>query len=378
MTAWESLDDAYMCPWSVADKWRSRGGRVVGVLGNDLPCEVVAAGGLLPIRLSPVRLDPDGERHADAVPEGLTAQLTPATSLVLGALMTGALGWIDALAIGRDSETHTDLFYAIRELARTGQGAQFPPFVFCDHLRLARGQNREYNRLRIREFGATVAEWAPRAIDQDSLVDAIKDRTTISERLRVLDDLRTERPTQVSGTQMLVATGAAQSLPAVDAIALLTAANAEAGPQTEPRLRVLVTGSGQDDTRIYRAIEQAGAIVVAEDHEWGPDVHWTCPDSADPWDALADRYSGGHHGAARSGLSERAAQTVAAASASEADGVLQIIFDHDEAAPWELPGLRTALGSGTPIRQVRLRYGDESIDALVEAVSVLASEVQHV
>jgi benzoyl-CoA reductase/2-hydroxyglutaryl-CoA dehydratase subunit BcrC/BadD/HgdB len=378
MTAWKSLDDAYTCPWLVADEWRSRGGRVVGVLGNDLPREVVAAGGLLPIRLSPVRLDPEGQQHADVVPEGLAAQLTPATSLVLGALMTGALGWIDALAIGRDSETHADLFYAIRELVRTGQGAQFPPFAFCDHLRLARSQSREYNRLRIREFGATVAEWALRAIDQESLVDAIKDRTMISERLRVLNDSRTQRPAHVSGSQMLVATGAAQSLAAIDAVAFLTAAKAEAAPQMEPRLRVLVTGSGQDDARIYRAIEQAGAIVVAEDHEWGPDLYWKLPDSADPWDALADRYSGGHHGATRSGLMERTTQTAAAASASEPDGVLQIAFDHDEASRWELPGLRRALGPEIPVVQVRLRYGDERSDALLEGVSALTAEVQHV
>jgi benzoyl-CoA reductase/2-hydroxyglutaryl-CoA dehydratase subunit BcrC/BadD/HgdB len=378
MTAWESLHDAYMRPWLIADEWRRLGGRVVGVLGNDLPREVVAAGGLLPVRLSPVRLDRGGKHHADAVPEGLAAQLTPPTSLVLGALMTGELDWIDALAIGRDSETHADLFYVIRELVRTGEGAGFPPFVFCDHLRLARRQNREYNRLRIREFATTISEWAPRTIDADSLFAAIGDRIAVSERLSALNDLRTRRPSEVSGSQMLVATGAAQAMPALDATGLLATAESEREHEPESLLRILVTGSGQDDLWVYRALEQSGATVVAEDHEWGPDLHWEIADSPDPWDALADRYLSNGHGAARSGLWERTARTAAAARTYEADGVLQIVFDHDEAAPWELPGLRTALGSGTPVVQVRLRYGEENTDALVEAVSVLASEVQHV
>ena len=105
--AWAAaLRDACERPAAVAAAWRAGGGQVVGLLGWSAPRELVAAAGLLPVRLSPDRIaGPDGvPGSADA---GFGRELTPGTARLAAALLSGALGWIDFLLIGRDCEAHT-------------------------------------------------------------------------------------------------------------------------------------------------------------------------------------------------------------------------------------------------------------------------------
>ncbi len=371
ITAWGTIENAYRRPWSVADEWRANGGQVVGVLGHDLPVEIVTAAGLLPIRLSPLRLDRAGGEHADAVPPDLAAQLTASTILVLGALLSGVLDWVDAIAIGRDSEAHTNLFYAMRELTRMGEGQGFPPFAFCDLLRMPSRHAARYNRIRVREFADVVAGWGPQRIDAQSLSAAIEERTGVGQHLRDLNSCRTGIPATVSGSQMLMAAAAAQILPASSASELLAKASGEAiAPRTE-RLRVFVTGSGQDDVWTYDVLERADATVVGEDHEWSDDGRETVLVTTDPWDGLVDHYHLGRHGSARSGLKERTLTTAYGAHVTEADGVLQIVFEHDESPPWESPELRAVLGTDIAMETVTLRYGEHDEMALRAALELL-------
>jgi benzoyl-CoA reductase/2-hydroxyglutaryl-CoA dehydratase subunit BcrC/BadD/HgdB len=377
-TAWATLEDAYLRPWSVAEEWRASGGRVVGVLGHDLPREIIAAGGLLPIRLSPLRLCRGGNRYDEMVPEDLAAHLAPGPILVLGALLCGALNWIDALAIGRDSESHTSLFYSMRELTRIGEGHMFPPFAFCDLLRTPSRHSARYNRVRGREFAETVGAWATQQITTDSLRSAAADSVALAECLRTLDSDRRYTSGVVSGTQMLIAAGASETLPASLAVELLTKARIQPTMSDTQRLRLFITGSGQDDPWTYDAIERADVLIVGEDHEWGDDGRDPPLITSDPWDGLIDHYHLGRHGSARSGLKERTEETVRQARACGADAVLQIVFEHDDSSPWEIPALRVALGSELPFLTVTLSYGVHDESALLKALDVLRTASAHV
>jgi benzoyl-CoA reductase/2-hydroxyglutaryl-CoA dehydratase subunit BcrC/BadD/HgdB len=374
------LRDAYLRPAVASDAWRADGGRVTGLLGWSAPRELVAAAGMLPVRLSPRRLARDGAPVDCAATAGLTRELPPGLARVVAALLTGALDWVDALLIGRDSEAHTKLFYVLRELRRSGAAPGLPPVAFFDLLRLPARTSARYNRLRAAELAETLAGWGGQRVTPASLAVAVSESAATAAALRALSALRTAAVPRVAGSDALAAAGAAQVLPGPQFRAQLRpqlAANAEsAGPAAAPPLaRVFLTGSGQDDLSVYETLEQQGLAVVGEDHEWGDDGSEVPETTPDPVDGVVDRYHYAHGGAARAGLRERVAQTVGRVRRARPDAVLHLVNDHDEAAGWELPAVRDLLAAGGPrVLRVRLRDGDDRAP-LREAAARLLQEV---
>jgi hypothetical protein len=162
------LQDAYAAPWVVADRWREDGGRVIGLVGNFAPRELVLGAGMLPIRLDADRLGRgESAGHQDDVVvaglsllRGLAGELPPPQLAVVEALISRELDWLDGVLIGRDSEAHTKLFYLLREMTADPEFSTFiPPFAFSDVLRLPARTSAVYNRRRLRELRRAVAGW---------------------------------------------------------------------------------------------------------------------------------------------------------------------------------------------------------------------------
>lgn len=205
------LSAAYHSPQSVAVRWRSCGGRVVGIFGGSAPRELVSAAGMLPIPLEPERLG-----WVENVPDGLSGELSVGAAALLGALLSGALDWLDALLIGRDSEAHTKLFYVIREMAADPEFApMIPPFAFSDVLRLPLRTSAVYNRIRLRQLVEAVSAWAEAQPDAMALRAAVTADARTKRQLRELRDL--QRRGLVTARDMLIAVRGAQVLPSADA-----------------------------------------------------------------------------------------------------------------------------------------------------------------
>jgi benzoyl-CoA reductase/2-hydroxyglutaryl-CoA dehydratase subunit BcrC/BadD/HgdB len=406
-------------PAAAAAAWQAGGGLVVGMLGWSAPRELVTAAGLLPVRLSPDRLagpdsggapEPAGADGLDRVAAGLGRELTPGTARIAAALVSGALGWIDFLVIGRDREDYTKLFYLLRELRRSGAAPGLLPVAFFDLLRLPSRTSARYNRQRAAELTAVLAGWAGRPVTPADLASAVEATKVIADSFGAIQTLRTHRPhPAITGSDALAAAIAARVLPAdrlrplLDAVlaagtspavgpalaagtalpagpvlaagAALAADAADpadrpvlgsgmsrAGAHDIPEIstygsagRVFLAGSAVDDLTAYEALEALGLAVVGEDHEWGDDGSEYPRVTRDPLDGIVDRYHFAHGGAARAGLRDRVAHTVDRVRAADADGVLYLLGAHDEAAGWELPVLRDRLGAGLPLVPVRLR-----------------------
>ncbi|HXQ18815.1 MAG TPA: 2-hydroxyacyl-CoA dehydratase family protein [Acidimicrobiales bacterium] len=343
---------AYRHPDAVAREWREGGGRVVGVLGHDVPRELVLAAGLLPIRLAPARLL---SNDAPVVGGDSPLQLTPDCQAFLDALLAGALGWIDALVIGRDSESHTKLFYGLRELLAMGEAPRLD-LCFYDLVRLPTEASARYNRVRTRQFAEVLATWSGAAPWQDAMRASVAASNATTTLLEELADLRRARPAGLGGVDALLLDGAAMTLAPGATQDLLTAALADP-PPPRPGRRVFVSGSPHDDLALAGAIEGAGYVIVGEDHDWGDRSFAVVPETADPLDGLVDRYHLGPPGAARTGLDERARYTCHQALARGAEVVLQLCFDHDESPEWEFPDLRDRLAAhGVPVVRARLPW----------------------
>lgn len=369
----QPLRSAYEEPWLVAERLRSQGTRVVGVLGWSVPRELIVAAGLAPVRLSARRLynknpiDEIGACRADDRLARLAAVLSPPTAAVLQALLDGSLGWLDALVIGRDNESHTRLFYILRELA--AQGERLLPFAFFDLLRLPYRTSAIYNRRQARELLCELQGWSGRVADAGRLAWADAQQRELQSALGRLASLRGRVPAALSGSAMLTVAGAAQVLPGEELLEMLAPAqthdvcgDAGGGP------RVFVSGSGLDDLWFYRVLEDVGVNVVGEDHEWGPAALGQPSAAADPLDSIVDRYHYAPGGAARAGLSERVALTALRARSLHADAVLHIAFAHDEAPKWECAELQALLGD-MPLLRVQLPYWERRPQMLLDAIA---------
>lgn len=367
-------------PLAVAGEWRSRGGRVVGLFGRSAPRELVAGAGMLPVRLWPQRLarGDDGAAHgglggAAHVPEGLRGELSQQSIALLSALLGGGLDWIDALLIGRDSESHLKLFYVIRELAQEPEYRELiPPFAFSDVLRLPLRTSAVYNRSRLRQLSDAVFAWADRVPTPAAIRAGIMAECEVADRLRELDRLRAQR--HVSAADALAAARAAEVLPHADALGLLDELLRASGPDA-PRHgapRVLVTGS-EPEPSAYAALEAAGLGLVGDDHGFHQGLP-ADPDLAEPIGWLADRYQFSPLGAARAGL-ERVRHVQRRARELGVAAVLQLVMPDDEASAWELTELRSLLPD-LPVVSVRLEDGavGEQLRAAAGSVSALVAE----
>lgn len=266
-------------PDETAAAWRAAGGQVAGLLGWSAPRELVAAAGLLPVRLSPGRLaslpgrgsggvpgpasigeprspgEPGSadERRRLGAPGGagragsagrpawpdagaaFGRELSPGTARIAAALLSGALDWIDFLVIGRDREDYTRLFYVLRELRRSGAAPGLIPVAFFDLLRLPSRTSARYNRQRAAELTAVIAGWAGRPVTPADLTGAVEAAGVIAHSFRGIQALRARPQPAITGTDALAAAIAARVLPAGRLRPLLDAALAAGAPDAADR-----------------------------------------------------------------------------------------------------------------------------------------------
>ncbi len=377
----KSPSQAYDEPWSGADRWHAQGGRVVGLFGEYAPRELVLAAGMLPVRLRPGRLLRAGatdlgdrvsarSRH---VPDGLRGELSAESLELLSALLAQELDRIASLLIGRDTESHTKLFYVIRELAEDPEyKSLIPPFAFSDMLRLPSRTSAVYNRTRLRELAVVLGEWSAGEIADEALSAAIMAEVHLAEQLRELDSLRAEG--RVAGSRAVLAARAATVLSQADAAAAVGACLEHARGLVPAAVspRVFVTGS-EPEPAVLVGLEAAGLALVGDDHGWHHAVtHERAGDPGLDW--LADRYQLSPVGAARAGL-DRAVHIAGRARAVGADCILQLIAPDDLASGWELAELKNLVPTLPVVSvQVDADQGDETVR---EIAWRLRSELEH-
>ncbi|WP_328398300.1 2-hydroxyacyl-CoA dehydratase family protein [Nocardia sp. NBC_00416] len=312
-------------------------GPVIGVVGGDVPLEIIESCGARAYRLSAV------DRPADATAVGLLGGAVDAAAhSILEQILAGDFDFLRGLVISRDSQASLRLFYVLRALA--AQGRDLPPIHLVDIQHLRRDSTERYNRSRLAKFGATVAQWTGRPYTIESLRTAGAARTLLAHSLRQLRERRCAADPTVSGATALRLYALSQTAPPEEAVALIDSVLADPEPMTN-RLRVFLTGSTHDHDGDYVALESMGCQVVGEDHSWGdPFVDfWTeledIPDLDAAHAAIASHrlYAGAM--AQTSGLSERARYTAACARRARADVVLSLVRRNDPAPGWDYPAL---------------------------------------
>ncbi|MGB3441916.1 MAG: 2-hydroxyacyl-CoA dehydratase family protein [Actinophytocola sp.] len=322
---------------------------VIGCVGQDVPVELVVAAGAVPVRLA-------GKPGADvtAGETYLGAGVDRCTRSVLTRLLAGEYGRLDRLLVSRDCEASLRLFYAVRELRRVEPELGLPETYLVDVLHLPHWTTTRYNRVRFGELVTVLERWTGARLTEEAVAAAIGEYDEHRRLLRAVSALR--RGARLTGVQALAAFGAA--LPVAEHNELLRALPAS-GLGVYSGRRVFLTGSSHDNPDVYRALEEAGFVVVGEDHDWG-DLLAMRPVAAPTLDALVERYQYNGPTAARASIDDRAANTARAAVECGAELVVSYVRGNDDAPPWDFPAQAAALRAhGIPAVLVdRQEYGE--------------------
>lgn len=341
----------------------------VGVVGADVPRQLVLASGATPVRIPGSWSGPVSSEASE-----LPGAVDVVAARILDTLLSGAHDDLAGLVVCNDSVADLRVFYVLRILADRGR-VPFPVHLL-DAPRGGGGPRDRFVRRQYERLLSFCASVTGRAADARSLREAA-DRE--SELGRALGRLRQRRRAGAcTGVAALEAYRAAATLPPEDAI---DAADDRgdwtgAGPGTRGT-PVLVTGSSHPDPSVYAAIEAVGLRVIGEDHDAG-DAAWigdavAADDVGGAIAALARRHAARPPLAARSRTAERVAALDGLLRDTRAAAVIALVRDLDDAPAWDLAGQRTlTTRHGVPLVERTRIAPDAAAGVAAEAAGELA------
>ncbi len=374
--AFDQLVRAYCERDRAALEWKARGGQVAGCLGSDVPEEFLIAAGFLPIRVCG-----DPTLDADLADIYIERAFNPhIRSQFARILVQGAYRYLEHLVISSSSDALVRVFYYLRALCQREPDLPIPDLYFFDLVHSHYRTSALYNRDRARAFQRVVESWCGQTITNDALTQAIAACNENRDLLHQLAALRAPGAPRVSGVEALQIIGASMFLPRDEHSRLLRELLAQDRAPL-PGVRLFVTGSAQDHSQFYEVVESCGAVIVAEDHDWG-NRHFEgkIDSTADPIDGIVDRYHLRSPSASRASISARVGALVEQVRAAGAQGVIVFIYQKDDAPSWDFPEQRVALKAmGIPVLLLDHQpYPMADADSLRAAVSAFIVECREV
>lgn len=322
-------------------------GPVVGYVGTDVPSEVFDAAGLRAVRISggePGAPTPMADQVAEAA-------IDPLARCQLERLLDGTYAGLAAVFVSHDTEAAARLFHYASECRHLGIGS-VPPVHIVDIGHLPTEASRRHSVAVVAEFVEQVGFLIGRPVTEAELRSAIARSNERRHLLAQVAALRSSDQPRLSGVQALAVIGAAATLSADEHINLLSQFLAEADDWTPLEgERVVVTGSTHEDPERYRELEAKGALVVAEDHDWGQAwFHGLIDAELPPVEALAASRHGGAPRTGRHPIAARAQHLADLAAEVRAERVVAFLRPGDEGPPWDLPAQRRLLADvGIPL-----------------------------
>ncbi|WP_019180415.1 2-hydroxyacyl-CoA dehydratase family protein [Microbacterium yannicii] len=325
---------------------------VIGVVGNDVPRQL-----LLAVGGHPHRLTGSWEGDIDPVAQQLLGATDVAVTRLLTELREEARA-VDGLVVCNDSQAHLRLFYVLRATAPE------LPLHLLDMPRDDSEPARRFARFQLEALAAFCSGLTGRALDDASLADAAVVEAALGDALRRLRVRRRADPPQCSGAGALDAILDAARLAPSEAVSRIDAAQTSVPAGVT---RVHMTGSSHPDAAFYRELERDGrCVVVSEDHDTG-DAAWLGPAAsgatvAEVIEGLIDAHFERVTTSATATSADRVALTREVAQAAGADVVAAVVRDLDEGPLWDLADQRAAL-EGRPLISVRVTPGAETESA---------------
>lgn len=335
---------------------------VVGVIGWGVPGELVEAFGATMVRVHPRIGQPTP--HADAL---VGTGEAPETRALLEPVLDGSLSHCRMIVVTRAYEW---LYYFLKEAVRTGASAQqpIPHLHLHDLVASSEASLQTYNS---QQF-ARLVEALERQCGTDrgalSWESAIEAGNARRAALRKIATMR--RAGELAGT-VAVRLAAAAATQEAHAFAKEFESFEPDRPAPGAARLLLLSGDDDHDGKVHEAIEAAGAVVVAEDGEWG--IRTAREDIAGgdgPLEALMAETLDSATGPWVSPRERRTGWALGALERGDLDGVVFAVPASDSRFGWDYPLLRDrAAGLGLPqlLLQVDAREDPAAATAAVAA-----------
>ena len=143
--------------------------------------------------------------------------------------------------------------------------------------------------------------------------------------------------------------------------------------------KVFFTGSNQEDTSLYQKIEDAGLLVVGEDHDWGARVFDRDVNlELSPASGLVDCYMLREFSSKKAFVSQRVDALNREVKAAGADGVIFYTNQYEEAASWDYPSQKESLEAAgkKTLGLFKMLWPCDKNEGLAEAFASLAADMK--
>jgi len=336
----ETMQKHYEQRDAAAREWKGRGGKVVGYLSDDVPEEMIPAAGLFPFRMSG---DPSGgTEEADRYTETF---YDPSVRSILNMILAGKYDFLDFIIIPHASDSILKLYHQMWWIHRINPAITFPPVHLFDILHLPLYTTGLYVRDRVRELKAKLEEWSGNGLTDEALARTIALGNENRSLLKRVAALRAAEPPYLTGSQALRIIGTSTFMPKEEHNRLLKQFLEETDRlPVKEGVRLFIEGSDLDNVQLYELIESCGAVVVAEDSNWG-NRYFEDPadESCDPLDAIVDRYHLRPSRIRIQSIDQRVGYCTRRVAEARAQGVVFFIYEWDPAPAWDFPDQRKAL-----------------------------------
>ncbi len=323
-----------------AREWKAGGGKVVGYLSDDVPEEMILAAGFFPFRMSG---DPSsGTEEADKYTETF---YDPSVRSILNMMLKRKYDFLDFMIIPHASDSILKLYHQLWWIHRIAPAITFPPVHLFDILHLSVYTTGLFVRDRVRELKAKLEEWSGNKLTDEALSRAIAIGNENKSLLKKVAVLRAAEPSRLSGCEALQIIGTSAFMLKEEHNKLLE--QFLKGTRHSPAaqgVRLFVAGSDVDNLQLYDLVESCGAVVVAEDSNWG-NRYFEDPvdDSCSPMEAIADRYHLRPSRIRIQSIDQRVRNCVRSVAEAGAQGAIFFIYEWDPAPAWDLPDQKKAL-----------------------------------
>lgn len=263
-----------------AKEWKERtGGKVVGYFCTYVPEEILYAAGVLPVRIL------GGHAPQDVTEPHIFGMFCPFCRDCLAQGLEGRYDYLDGIMIAQ-SCLHIRQAFTSWQLHIPIEYSYYLPMPH--HLQSPRAY--PYLRGELAAFLRNLEEWLGKEITDQDLDRGIELMNKNRRLLRKVYQLRQEESPPLSGLEAMYMVLSSQMVDKEEHNRGLQEALQglpNRNPVGQPRERLMLVGSENDDTEFIRMVESLGAMFVVDDHCTGSRYFWNEVEANHGGDRLA-------------------------------------------------------------------------------------------
>ncbi len=362
-----------------AKKLKAEGKKIIGYLCSFTPVETITAAGLVPYRITGSMKE--SIALADAYLETIAC---PFTRSCLDIALRGGYEFIDGYVVPHACDNIVKLYdiwtYDIKH--------SYAHFVNVPHT--LSPASFDFFETELGTFKRSLERFSGREVTAEMLSQSIRLHNEQRALVRKLYELRKQDPPLLSGAEMTKVIVAVMSTPVTEANELLQAAIEEVqtrrnSPQRKPA-RLMVYGTGNEETNFIELVEESGANVVMDDLCFGTRPYWFEVEVSDnPLASIARSYleklrcprtyrqSPGSH---QADLENRFGYLYEFAKDFKVNGVILYIVRYCDTHAFDAPDVKEYLGrKGLPVLEIEGDYPLSGIAGLKTRIQAFLETV---